>query len=248
MSKAMPYIKFYGRDWLGDHLLRMVSPEVRGVWIDMLSAMSMSEPYGYLAAGGRPMDDSQAARMVGMPVEAYQAALAQIEAVGIASRTPDGFLYSRRLVRDHSRYTEASAYGKQGGNPALRSPPVTPLEEEKNTKAISQKPEATLSLSQGLSLPLTTPLRVAKTFKRPTVEELAEYASSIDFKLDPQAFLDHYDSNGWKVGKAAMKDWQATVRKWKRTNAQPQRQNGQGGKKPLNTWVSEGPGQHDRAF
>lgn len=27
-------------------------------------------------------------------------------------------------------------------------------------------------------------------------------------------FLDHYDSNGWKVGKNSMKDWRASVRTW----------------------------------
>jgi len=26
--------------------------------------------------------------------------------------------------------------------------------------------------------------------------------------------MDHYQSNGWKVGKNSMKDWKAAVRKW----------------------------------
>jgi len=29
-------------------------------------------------------------------------------------------------------------------------------------------------------------------------------------------FIDHYESNGWKVGKASMKDWKASVRTWQR--------------------------------
>lgn len=32
--------------------------------------------------------------------------------------------------------------------------------------------------------------------------------------LDAQAFFDFYESKGWKVGAAKMKDWRASVRTW----------------------------------
>lgn len=53
-------------------------------------------------------------------------------------------------------------------------------------------------------------------FVKPTIEELSAYALEIDYNLDPQAFLDYYDGNGWMVGKNHMKDWKAAVRTWKR--------------------------------
>jgi hypothetical protein len=31
-----------------------------------------------------------------------------------------------------------------------------------------------------------------------------------------RTFMDHYNSNGWIVGKTPMKDWQSTVRNWMR--------------------------------
>jgi len=31
-----------------------------------------------------------------------------------------------------------------------------------------------------------------------------------------RVFMDHYEANGWIVGKASMKDWQSTVRNWMR--------------------------------
>ena len=34
--------------------------------------------------------------------------------------------------------------------------------------------------------------------------------------LDSSYFLDHYDSNGWLIGKNPMKDWKAAIRTWKR--------------------------------
>lgn len=52
-------------------------------------------------------------------------------------------------------------------------------------------------------------------FKKPTIEELKEYASTISFSLDAEKFFDYYESKGWLIGKSPMKDWKATVRNWK---------------------------------
>lgn len=64
-------------------------------------------------------------------------------------------------------------------------------------------------------------------FRAPSPADVREYAAayaessgialgSIDF--DPDHFVDYYESNGWKVGRAAMKDWKATVRNWLRSS------------------------------
>ena len=56
--------------------------------------------------------------------------------------------------------------------------------------------------------------RERKTFKRPTVEEVAAYCRERNNGVDPQAFCDFYESKGWLVGKTPMKDWKAAVRTW----------------------------------
>lgn len=48
----------------------------------------------------------------------------------------------------------------------------------------------------------------------PSPEQVSAYAASRGIRLEGQEFCDHYDSNGWKVGKTSMKDWQAAVRTW----------------------------------
>lgn len=53
-------------------------------------------------------------------------------------------------------------------------------------------------------------------FVPPTLDELTAYAKEIGFK-DPQKWMDHYVSNGWKVGKVKMVDWKACVRNWNRS-------------------------------
>jgi hypothetical protein len=59
-----------------------------------------------------------------------------------------------------------------------------------------------------------TPKAAREFFRKPSVQDVAEYATGICANVDPQAFCDHYQSNGWRVGKAAMKDWKAAVRNW----------------------------------
>lgn len=53
-------------------------------------------------------------------------------------------------------------------------------------------------------------------FIKPTVEEVAAYCRERGNNIDPQGFIDHYESNGWKVGKTPMQDWKAAVRTWER--------------------------------
>jgi hypothetical protein len=57
-----------------------------------------------------------------------------------------------------------------------------------------------------------------KNFVKPTIEELTDYCNQNVLNVDPENFIDYYNSNGWKVGKNAMKDWQATARTWHRNN------------------------------
>ena len=58
-------------------------------------------------------------------------------------------------------------------------------------------------------------------FKKPSASEIKEYSDSIGFKLDPDKFLDYYEANGWIVGKTKMKNWEATIRKWKSNSNTP---------------------------
>lgn len=53
-----------------------------------------------------------------------------------------------------------------------------------------------------------------KRFTPPTATEVREYAAEKGYHLDADAFVDFYESKGWKVGNQSMKDWKAAVRNW----------------------------------
>jgi hypothetical protein len=53
-------------------------------------------------------------------------------------------------------------------------------------------------------------------FKHPTAEEVCDYCIERNNLIDPQAFVDFYESKDWMIGKNKMKDWKAAVRTWEK--------------------------------
>ena len=65
---------------------------------------------------------------------------------------------------------------------------------------------------------IDTPKGVSGRFAPPTLEEVTAYCKERGNKVDPQRFVDFYESKGWMIGKNKMKSWQAAVRTWEREN------------------------------
>ena len=70
------------------------------------------------------------------------------------------------------------------------------------------------------TLSISACTRVAPTkapyFTPPTIEDIREYCVSRNNNVNPEQFYDFYESKGWMVGNARMKDWKAAVRTWER--------------------------------
>ena len=57
-----------------------------------------------------------------------------------------------------------------------------------------------------------------KRFSKPSINEIESYCKERKNNVDPQRFFDYYESKGWVVGKAPMKDWKAAIRTWEKTS------------------------------
>ena len=55
-----------------------------------------------------------------------------------------------------------------------------------------------------------------KVFVPPTFEEVRDYCLERRNSIDPETFIDFYESKGWMVGKNKMKDWKACIRTWEK--------------------------------
>lgn len=57
-------------------------------------------------------------------------------------------------------------------------------------------------------------VKKTKRFVPPTVDEVRAYCQERHNNVNPESFVNFYESKGWKVGKEPMKSWQACVRTW----------------------------------
>lgn len=87
-----------------------------------------------------------------------------------------------------------------------KSPPEIEIELEKEIK-IEKEIDSSAS---------TTTKR--KRFEKPTLSEIEQYCIERNNNVDAQHFFDYYESNGWRVGKNSMKNWQAAVRTWEKNS------------------------------
>jgi len=102
------------------------------------------------------------ARIVGATEPEAAVLLAELEDAGVFSRTKEGTIYSRRMVRDDKQLQDDVKNGRRGGNPRLKggvNPPVNPpVNPEANPplKARSQKSEVRSQIpdADGLLIPL----------------------------------------------------------------------------------------------
>ena len=55
-------------------------------------------------------------------------------------------------------------------------------------------------------------------FIPPSVDEVSNYCRERKNGINPQQFVDHYETNGWMRGKTKIKDWKACVRTWEQNS------------------------------
>lgn len=53
-------------------------------------------------------------------------------------------------------------------------------------------------------------------FNKPTVNDIKSYCQEHNISIDANEFFDHYEANGWNIGKSPMQDWKAALRGWDR--------------------------------
>lgn len=93
------------------------------------------------------------------------------------------------------------------------------LEEifEKSTPEIEIEIEKDIEIEKEIHSSAKSTTTKRKRFEKPTLSEIKEYCIERNNNVDAQHFYDYYESNGWKVGKNSMKNWQAAVRTWERS-------------------------------
>ncbi|GAB3124699.1 hypothetical protein [Novispirillum itersonii] len=119
-SAKNPWMKFFPADWRADPQLRLCGLAARGLWAEMLCLMHTAEPYGHLVINGRPLNDTQLANLCGVPVVDVAPLLRELEDAGVFSRTGDGILCCRRMIRDEQKRLDGERAARGGTLPTSR--------------------------------------------------------------------------------------------------------------------------------
>lgn len=67
---------------------------------------------------------------------------------------------------------------------------------------------------KSITEPIIKPITRKGTNIPPSIEDVQQYIQDKGYRIDPYSFTSYYESNGWKVGKTKMVNWQAAVRGW----------------------------------
>ena len=65
----------------------------------------------------------------------------------------------------------------------------------------------------------------SRNFVPPTLSEVKAYCQERNNGINPQSFIDFYESKGWLIGKTKMKDWKAAVRTWEQRRKEERGEN-----------------------
>jgi hypothetical protein len=210
-------------------------PETRHIFMDLLALAD--------AEGELDMTPEAIAAITRVPLERVKAALARLGSPDPLSRNPA--CEGKRLVpldpdrswgwrivnylrhrgirdeKDRRRQNREAQARRRARLVSLGKPSSAQVSTDKPKQRQKQK-QKQKQKDRGAVAPRA----------RPTIEEVRAYCTERGNAVDPQAWMNHYEANGWRVGKVPMSDWRAAVRTWEKngvaasTAAPSQRPNG----------------------
>lgn len=126
-----------------------------------------------------------------------------------------------QMDKDIEKYNETCAKrseaGKLGGRPKKQEEAKKANGFSENQKKQGKAKKADNEYEYEYDNDLLKENTKRKVFSTPTVDDVRAYCLERNNKVDPQQFVDFYESKGWMIGKNKMKDWKAAVRTWERS-------------------------------
>lgn len=86
----------------------------------------------------------------------------------------------------------------------------------------NNKPNINTDIKENISKDI---FKKSSKFVKPSIEDIKEYCSKMNYKIDAEKFFLYYEQCGWTVGKnKPMKDWKASLRLWNMNQTSTQKE------------------------
>ena len=125
--------------------------------------------------------------------------------------------FAKNIIEEAGEFKEKkAAAGRKGGQAKASSAKAV-------LSSVVAKPSTPLASSSTEAVTITKPkpLKTVCRFTPPTLEEVKAYCQERNNFVDPEKFIDFYESKGWMVGRNKMKSWKASVRTWEKDTKKP---------------------------
>lgn len=131
--------KWFWSDWRADAGIEACSWAARGLWIECLALMAKAEKRGYLLVGGVKPNDKLLLKLTrGSSKAELRRCLVELTQHQVCSWTPEGVMFSRRMVRDTAQSARNSANGKHGGSPLLINSRLTESDNREQAREVNR--------------------------------------------------------------------------------------------------------------
>jgi hypothetical protein len=208
--RDQPYIPLYVQDFLTDEKLNECSASANGILIRLICLMHKSEKYGNILLNQKdkqspnPLENFAKKLLKHFPFSYNEIlnGLIELSEQGVIEYT-EMEIWQKRMVRDNEISLKRAEAGSIGG---------------KKTQFAKAKHQANSEYENEYKVEGVN--KKKKRFKTPTIGEIGSYCTERGNQIDPEIFFNYYESNGWHVGKNAMKDWKACIRTWEKNNFQ----------------------------
>lgn len=157
------------------------------------------------------------AHETGLSLKQIRLAMTKLERAGEAVRQVAGKGAGKWQVISLVKWDKLQGFDDSEGQDKGQAKGRSRVGQKTPTKEIKKQEEKKEEL---ITLPtiVDNVITPTKKFIIPSIDEIKSYCQERNNQINPEQFYDHYQSNGWKVGKNSMKDWKASIRTWEKNN------------------------------
>ena len=171
---------------------------------------------GRLMLNGRiPYNAQMIASVTRHQVGTVEKALEVFESLGLVDVLDNGVIYMLD-IQNFIGESSTEADRKREYRARIESEKMSGQTDGQMSKQKGRQNSPEIEIEKEIDIEID---KKSSRFTPPTVEEVAAYCKERGNQVDPESFVNFYESKNWMIGKNKMKNWKAAVITWEKREA-----------------------------